>query len=73
MSIKSIKLDNEISDPEFVAISIQARKSERAHLLGLLRIRLGQLKNESASPDEIYTAIESWINNRELTTRNGDK
>ncbi|HAT2783265.1 TPA: hypothetical protein I8352_003364 [Citrobacter koseri] len=73
MSVKSIKLNNGISDPEFVAISMQARKSERAHLLGLLRIRLGQLKNESATPDEIHAAIESWINNRELTTRNGDK
>jgi hypothetical protein len=38
MSITSIKLDGGISDPEFVEISTNARKRERAHLLGLLRI-----------------------------------
>lgn len=73
MSVKSIKLNNGISDPEFVAISMQARKSERTHLLGLLRIRLGQLKNESVTADEIQASLEDWINNRELTTRDGDK
>lgn len=44
MSITSIKLDGGISDPEFVEISANARKHERAHLLGLLRIFVGQLK-----------------------------
>lgn len=48
MSITSIKLDGGISDPEFVEISANARKHERAHLLGLLRIYVGQLKKESA-------------------------
>jgi hypothetical protein len=47
MSITSIKLDGGISDPEFVEISANARKHERAHLLGLLRIYVGQLKKES--------------------------
>ena len=67
MSIKSIKLDSEISDPEFVEISTNARKHERAHLLGLLRIFVGQLKKESATPEEIYSSIEQWANARELT------
>lgn len=72
MSVKSIKLDSEISDPEFVAISTNARKHERAHLLGLLRIFVGQLKKESVTPEEIYSSVERWICNRELAT-NEDK
>lgn len=66
MSIKSIKLDGGISDPEFVEISTNVRKHERAHLLGLLRIFVGQLKKESATPEEIYSSIERWIDSREL-------
>lgn len=72
MSIKSIKLDSEISDPEFVEISANARKHERTHLLGLLRIFVGQLKKESATPEEIFSSVERWICNRELVT-NEDK
>lgn len=67
MSITSIKLDGGISDPEFVEISTNARKRERAHLLGLLRIFTGQLKKESATPEEIYSSIEQWADARELT------
>ena len=67
MSITSIKLDGGISDPEFVEISANARKRERAHLLGLLRIFIGQLKKESATPEEIYSSIERWADARELT------
>lgn len=67
MSITSIKLDGGISDPEFVEISANARKRERAHLLGLLRIFVGQLKKESATPEEIYSSIERWADARELT------
>lgn len=66
MSIKSIKLESGVSDPEFVEISTNARKRERAHLLGLLRIFVGQLKKESATPEEIYLSVERWISNREL-------
>lgn len=50
MSITSIKLDGGISDPEFVEISTNARKRERAHLLGLLRIYVGQLKKGKGHP-----------------------
>ena len=71
MGIKSIKLDGGISDPEFVEISTNARKCERAHLLGLLRIYVGQLKKESATPEEIYSSIEQWANTRELTISEG--
>ena len=71
MGIKSIKLDGGISDPEFVEISTNARKHERAHLLGLLRIYVGQLKKESATPEEIYSSIEQWANTRELTISEG--
>ena len=67
MSITSIKLDGGISDPEFVEISANARKHERAHLLGLLRIYVGQLKKESATQEEIYQSIERWADARELT------
>lgn len=73
MSVKSIKLDGEISDPEFVEISTNARKHERAHLLGLLRIFVGQLKKESATPEEIYSPVERWIASRELTINEGNK
>lgn len=72
MSIKSIKLESGVSDPEFVEISTNARKRERAHLLGLLRIFVGQLKKESATPEEIYSSVERWISNRELVI-NEDK
>lgn len=67
MSITSIKLDGGISDPEFVEISTNARKRERAHLLELLRIYVGQLKKESATQEEIYSSIEQWADARELT------
>lgn len=73
MSVESIKLDGEISDPEFVEISTNARKHERAHLLGLLRIFVGQLKKESATPEEIYSSVERWIASRELTINEGNK
>ena len=73
MSIKSIKLDSEISDPEFVEISTNARKHERTHLLGLLRIFVGQLKKESATPEEIYSSVERWISNRELIINEDNK
>lgn len=73
MSITSIKLDGGISDPEFVVISANARKHERAHLLGLLRIFVGQLKKESATPEEIYSSIEQWADARELTINEGNK
>ncbi|ENZ8244266.1 TPA: hypothetical protein L9221_001498 [Klebsiella aerogenes] len=73
MSIMSIKLDGGISDPEFVEISANARKHERAHLLGLLRIFVGQLKKESATPEDIYSSIEQWADARELTINEGNK
>ncbi|MCF6657202.1 hypothetical protein [Raoultella ornithinolytica] len=66
MSVTSIKLENKISNPEFVEISANARKRERAHLLGLLRIFVGQLKKESLTPEEIYSSVERWISHREL-------
>lgn len=73
MGVKSIKLESGISDPDFVEISINARKHERAHLLGLLRIYVGQLKKESATPEEIYSSIERWIDSRELPISEGNK
>lgn len=38
---------------------------ERAHLLGLLRIKLTLLKKEKLSTNEIYRSLEDWIYNRE--------
>lgn len=73
MSVKSIKLENGISDPEFMEISTNARKHERAHLLGLLRIFVSQLKKESPPPEEIYSSVERWISNRELIISEDNK
>lgn len=66
MSVKSIKLESGISYPDFMGINTNARKSERAHLLGLLRIFMSQLKKESATQEEIHLSVERWISNREL-------
>ncbi|HBW1385116.1 hypothetical protein ACXN09_16610 [Klebsiella pneumoniae] len=73
MPITSIKLDGGISDPKFVEINTNARKHERAHLLGLLRIFVGQLKKENATPEDIYLSVERWIDSRELTISEGNK
>ncbi|HHZ7104120.1 TPA: hypothetical protein ACWLWV_004629 [Klebsiella pneumoniae] len=73
MSIKSIKLESGISDPDFMQINTDARISERAQLLGLLRIYMGLLKKESLTPEEIYSSVERWIVNRELTNNEGNK
>ncbi|ELW9307536.1 hypothetical protein SIO39_004553 [Klebsiella pneumoniae] len=73
MSIKSIKLESGISDPEFMQINTDARISERAQLLGLLRIYMGLLKKENLTPEEIYSSVERWIVNRELTNNEGNK
>ncbi|SXD60720.1 hypothetical protein [Klebsiella variicola] len=73
MGVKSIKLESGISDPDFVEISANARKHERAHLLGLLRIYVGQLKKESATQEEIYSSIERWADARELSISEGNK
>lgn len=66
MLVKSIKLESGISDPDFMEINTNARKNERAHLLGLLRIFMSQLKKESATQEEIHLSVERWISNREL-------
>lgn len=71
--VKSIKLESGISDPDFVEISTNARKHERAHLLGLLRIYVGQLKKESATQEEIYQSIERWADARERSISEGNK
>lgn len=73
MSITSIKLDGGLSDPEFVEISTNARKHERAHILGMLSDFVGQLEKESATPDEIYQSIKRWISSRELPISEGIK
>ncbi|HBT6777235.1 hypothetical protein [Klebsiella pneumoniae] len=73
MGVKSIKLESGVSDPDFVEISANARKHERAHLLGLLRIYVGQLKKESATQEEIYSSIERWADARELSISEGNK
>lgn len=57
MSVTSIKPEGGISDPEFMGISTNARKGERAHLLGLLRIRMDLLKEQGLTPEEIYSAL----------------
>ena len=73
MSVTSIKLESGISDPEFMGISTTARKGERTHLLGLLRIRMGLLKEQCLTPEEIYSVLEQWIANHETITSEGSK
>lgn len=72
MSVTSIKPEGGISDPEFMGISTNARKGERAHLLGLLRIRMDLLKEQGLTP-EIYSALERWIANHETITSEGSR
>lgn len=59
MSVTSIKPEGGISDPEFMGISTNARKSERAHLLGLLRIRMGLLKEQGLTPKRFIQHLSS--------------
>ena len=73
MSVTSIKPEGGISDPEFMGISTNARKGERAHLLGLLRIRMGLLNEQGLTPEEIYSALEQWIANHETITSEGSR
>lgn len=67
MSVTSIKLEGGISDPQFVEISTNARRQERIHLLGLLRILMAHLEKENVAADEIHAAVELWIINREIS------
>lgn len=67
MTIKSIKLDKEVSDPEVVAISTFARRHERGHLLGLLRIYIGTMRSRGLTNEEVYESLDHWIKQRELT------
>lgn len=73
MSLKPIKLDSNISDPEFMEISARARRSERAHLLGMLRIFMAQMKKENVTSEEIFSSVERWICSRELATSKEQK
>nr|VXZ85981.1 Uncharacterised protein [Klebsiella pneumoniae] len=59
MSVTSIKPEGGISDPEFMGISTNARKGERAHLLGLLRIRMGLLKEQGLTPKRFIQHLSS--------------
>lgn len=69
MSVKSIKLEGGINDPEFMEINSTARKNERAHLFGLLRALMTNLEKENVTTEEIYAAVELWIINREVKAR----
>lgn len=53
-----------------IAATTEARSKERNHVLGLLRIRLMLLKNESVTPEEIFASLDSWIKNRESKSSN---
>ncbi|UNE90671.1 hypothetical protein LRM33_15600 [Klebsiella pneumoniae] len=66
MAIKSIKLNKGISDSEFVFIGANACRHERSHLLGLLRIYIGTMKNKGLTSKEVYESLENWIKQREL-------
>ena len=49
------------------------RAKASAHLLGLLRIRMGLLKEQGLTPEEIYSALEQWIANHETITSEGSR
>jgi hypothetical protein len=49
----------------FQGLIMTIQTNERAHLLGLLRIKLALLKKEKLSTNEIYRSLEDWIDNRE--------
>ncbi|VAS54382.1 Uncharacterised protein [Klebsiella quasipneumoniae] len=65
--MKSIKLNKEIGDPEVVAIGTNARRHERGHLLGLLRIYIETMKKRGLTNEEVYESLDQWIKQRELT------
>ncbi|MCF8586613.1 hypothetical protein L2X83_20645 [Enterobacter asburiae] len=44
--------------------------NDRAHLLGLLRIKLNLMKKQKLSTNEIYRNLEDWIGNREQVAVN---
>ncbi|HFK4758588.1 hypothetical protein AB4K05_21385 [Kluyvera sp. STS39-E] len=50
---------------KIVTATTEIRTKERSHLLGLLRIRLMLLKNESVTTDDIFKSLDSWISSRE--------
>lgn len=39
--------------------------SEREHLLGLLQIRIDQMKKQNLSPVEIYRCLDGWMRHRQ--------
>ncbi|BEK73140.1 hypothetical protein EATA6166_10320 [Enterobacter asburiae] len=47
--------------------------NDRAHLLGLLRIKLNLMKKEKLSTNEIYRCLEDWIVNREQVAVNNER
>ena len=65
--MKSIKLNKDISDLEFVSIGTNARRDERIHLLGLLRIHIETMKSGGLTSEEMYESLNRWIKQRELT------
>ena len=46
---------------------------DRAHLLGLLRIKLSLMKKEKLSTNEIYRSLEDWIDYREQVAVNKER
>ena len=49
------------------------QKNDRAHLLGLLRIKLNLMKKEKLSTNEFYRSLEDWIGNREQVAVNKER
>jgi len=54
-------------------LNITIQTNDRAHLLGLLRIKLNLMKKEKLSTNEIYRSLEDWIANREQVAVNKER
>ncbi|KUR19409.1 hypothetical protein AWI36_18895 [Enterobacter hormaechei subsp. steigerwaltii] len=57
----------------FRGLNMTIQTNDRAHLLGLLRIKLNLMKKEKFSTNEIYRSLEDWIANREQVAVNKER
>ncbi|ALX94665.1 hypothetical protein AV650_14370 [Serratia fonticola] len=68
MTVKSIKLDNQISDPELYQHFYEARLSERLQLLELLETHINNLGLRHPMSEPVKADLKSWISARRNAT-----
>lgn len=64
MTVKSIKLNKEISDPELHQHFLQARVSERLQLLELLETHINNLGLRHPISSQVMADLNAWISAR---------